>query len=342
MKRLRILVLMHEDLVPPDSLKGYSESEIVEWRTEFDVVSTLRRMGHDVRPLGVFDDLGVIRQAIAEWQPHVAFNLLEEFHGNSLFDYHVVGFLELMKQHYTGCNPRGLLLAHDKALTKKILSFHRIRTPRFAVIQKRSPARVPRRLRFPLFVKSLIEEGSYGIAQASIVHTEDKFRERVEYLQEKLDTPVIAEEYIEGRELYVAVLGNGRLQALPAIELTFGKLPDDAPRIATHKVKWDPRYQKEYGIDSAPARNLEPQQERALQRLARRIYRTLDLSGYARIDFRLTGNGEVYVLEANANPDVAAEGEMALAARAAGMKYDALLARLLRLGLSYDPESRAR
>jgi D-alanine-D-alanine ligase len=341
MKPLRVLVLMHEDLVPPDSLKGHSESEIVEWRTEFDVVSTLRRMGHDVRPLGVFADLGVIRQAIAEWKPHITFNLLEEFHGNSLFDYHVVGYLELMKQPYTGCNPRGLLLAHDKALAKKILSYHRIRTPRFAVIPRRRAIRLPRRLRFPLFVKSLIEEGSYGIAQASIVNTEEKFRERVEFLQEKLATPVIAEEYVEGRELYVAVLGNQRLRALPVIELQFGKLPEDAPRIATHKVKWDPRYQKEYGIDSKPAGNLEPRQVQVLHKLARRIYRTLDLSGYARIDFRLAENGEIFVLEANANPDIAADGELAVAARAASLKYEALLERLLRLGLSYDPLTRS-
>ncbi|HEY7840426.1 MAG TPA: D-alanine--D-alanine ligase [Gammaproteobacteria bacterium] len=341
MKRLRILVMMHEDLVPPDSLKGHSESEIAQWRTEFDVVSALRKMRHEVRPLGVHDDLGVIRQAIADWKPDITFNLLEEFHGNSVFDYHVVGFLELMKQAYTGCNPRGLLLAHDKGLAKKILSYHRIRTPRFAVIPRRAPIRLPRRLRFPLFVKSLIEEGSYGIAHASIAHTEEKFRERVEYLQEKLDTPVIAEEYVEGRELYLAVLGNRRLQALPVIELQFGKLPEDAPRIATHKVKWDPRYQKEYGIDIKRA-DLEPRQVQALQKLARRVYRTLDLSGYARIDFRLAENGEIFVLEANANPDVAAEGELAVAARAAGMEYPALLERLLKLGLSYKPESRGR
>ena len=342
MKPLRVLVLMHVDLVPPDSLKGYSESEIVEWRTEFDVVSTLRKMGHEVRPLGVYDDLGVIRQAIADWKPDIAFNLLEEFHGNALFDSHVVGFLELMKQPYTGCNPRGLLIAHDKALAKKILSYHRIRTPRFAVIPRRTPIRLPRRLRFPLFVKSLIEEGSYGIAHASIVNTEEKFRERVEFLQEKLSTPVIAEEYIEGRELYLGVLGHRRLEALPVIELQFGKLSEDAPRIATHKVKWDPRYQKEYGIDSKLAENIEPKQVQAFQELARRIYRTLDLSGYARVDLRLAENGEIFVLEANANPDVAMEGELAIAARAAGISYEALLERVLRLGLSYSPEARSR
>jgi D-alanine-D-alanine ligase len=339
MKRLRILVLMHLDLVPPETMKGYTDAEIAQWKTEYDVVMTLREMGHEVRPLGVYDDLGVIRQAITEWRPHIAFNLLEEFHGNSLFDYHVVGFLELIKQPYTGCNPRGLLLAHDKALSKKILHFHRIRTPRFAVIP-RGAVRPPPRLKFPLFVKSLIEQGSYGISQASIVNSEEKFRERVEYLQEKLSTPVIAEEYIEGRELYLAVIGNQRTRALPVIELKFGNLPEAAPRIATHKVKWDWRYQKEYGIDSRPAEDLEPRLVQKLQRLARRIYRSLDLSGYARIDLRLAPDGEVYVLEANANPDVAYGGELSLAAEAAGIQYEELLQRIVNLGLAYRPEAR--
>ena len=122
---------MHESLVPPDSMEGYSELEILEWKTEFDVVSTLRSMGHSVLPLGVQDDLGVLRRATEEFKPHITFNLLEEFHGVGVYDHHVVSYMELMKQHYSGCNPRGLLLAHDKSLAKKILTFHRIRTPGF-------------------------------------------------------------------------------------------------------------------------------------------------------------------------------------------------------------------
>ena len=133
MKRLRVLVLMHESLVPPASLEGYTEAEILEWKTEFDVVSTLREMGHEVLPLGVYDDLGDLRRATEDFKPHVWFNLLEEFHGVGVYDHHVVSYLELMKQQYTGCNPRGLLLAHDKPLAKKILSFHKISSPGFFV-----------------------------------------------------------------------------------------------------------------------------------------------------------------------------------------------------------------
>jgi len=337
MKPLRILVLMHVDLVPPESLKGYTDKEIGEWKTEYDVVSTLREMGHEVQPLGLYDDMGVIRRAIEEWKPDLAFNLLEEFHGNSLFDHHVASYLELMQVPYTGCNPRGLMLAHDKALAKKILSFHRIRTPNFVVFPRGRPVHVPKRLRFPLFVKSLVEEGSYGIAQASIVPTEEKLHERVDYLHNKLDTPVIAEEYIEGREFYMALIGNARVEALTVLELVFENLPEDVPRIATRKVKWDWQYQKQYGIDVKPAKDLPTAERDALRKLAKRIYRLLDMSGYARIDVRVTPAGEIYVLEANANPDISFGGEMCIAAEAVGIKYPALLERILRLGLGYDP-----
>jgi D-alanine-D-alanine ligase len=340
MKPLRILVLMHVDLVPPESLKGYSDKEIGEWKTEYDVVTALRAMGHEVHPLGLFDDMGVIRRAIEEWKPDIAFNLLEEFHGNSLFDHHVASYLELMQVPYTGCNPRGLMLAHDKALAKKILSFHRVRTPNFAVFRRGRPVRVPKRQQFPMFVKSLVEEGSYGIAQASIVTSEEKLVERVEFLLNKLDTPVIAEEYIEGREFYIALLGNARVDALTVLELVFEKLPEDIPRIATRKVKWDWEYQKQYGIDVKPVKDMPIAERELLRKLGKRIYRLLDLSGYARIDVRVTTGGEIYVLEANANPDISHGGEMCIAAEAAGIPYQKLLEKILRLGLSYDPKLR--
>ncbi len=335
MKKLRVLVLVHEDHVPPESLEGFSDKEVLEWKAEFDVVSTLREMGHEARPLGVQYELGKLRDAIVDWKPQVSFNLLEEFHGNSLYDQHVASYLELMRQAYTGCNPRGLMLTHDKALSKKILSYHRVRVPRFAVFPLGRRLRPPKRLRYPLFVKSLVEEGSYGISQASIVSNEEKLRERVEYLHEQLQTPAMAEEYIEGRELYVAVLGNRRLQVLPILELTFGNLPEGAPNIATSKVKWDWEYQKERQIDTQAAKDLTPALEQRIYRLSRRIYRLLNLSGYARIDLRLSPDGQVWVLEANANPDLAYGEELSCATEAAGMKYDALLQKIMNLGLRY-------
>lgn len=337
---MRVLVLMHKDLIPPDSLEGYTDKEIVEWKAEYDVVTTLREMGHEAKPLGVEDDLGVIRKALRDWKPHIVFNLLEEFHGVALYDQHVISFLELMRQSYTGCNPRGLVLAHDKALTKKILSYHRIRVPGFTTYPRGKPIKPPRHLRYPLFVKSLIEEGSYGISQASIVTNDEKFVKRVEYLHEQLETHAIAEEYIEGREMYLAIMGNKRLSVLPIIELVFNNMPEGSPRIATSKVKWDWEYQKKHGIDTVVPEDLSLEMSSRIGRLGKRIYRALYLSGYARIDFRITPDNEIYVLEANPNPDPGFGEELSDAAEAAGMSYEQLLKRIINLGLRYPAEWR--
>jgi len=338
-KKLRALVLVHEDLIPPESMKGYRDEEIVNWKTEYDVVTTLKEIGHDVAVLGVRADLGVIRDALLEFKPAIAFNLLEEFHDNPLYDYHVAGYLELMQQSYTGCNPRGLLIAHDKALSKKILSYHRIRAPRFSVFLRGRKPRLSHRLRFPLIVKSLVEEGSYGIAQASIVRTEEKCLERISYLHEKLATPVIVEEFVEGRELYLSVIGNRRVDVLPPIELQFGNLPVGAHAIATSRVKWDWKYQEARKIELKIPTDLDEATLRRLKRLGRRIYRVLDLTGYARIDLRLTESGEIYVLEANANPDIGYGEELSVAAEAVGLDYAGLLQKVINLGLRYHPLS---
>src|SRR5438270_11616062 len=155
MRQLRTLAVVHKSLVPPESLEGHSEKEIEEWRTEYDVITTLRKLKHDVRCLGVLDSLTELRSAIAEWQPDIVFNLLEEFQGIVTYDQYVVSFLELMRQPYTGCNPRGLMISRDKSLSKQILAFHRIPTPRFAVFAQGKRYRIPKRLKFPLFVKSV-------------------------------------------------------------------------------------------------------------------------------------------------------------------------------------------
>ena len=340
MKKLKVLVLLHKDLIPPDSMKGYTDREIIEWKTEYDVISTLKDMGHEVEIVGVYDDLGVIRDALDEWQPDITFNLLEEFHGHSLFDYHVASYLELKRQKYTGCNPRGLMLAHDKALSKKLLFFHRINVPGFSVIPIGKNPRIPPRLKFPLFVKSLYEDGSYGIAQASVVNNEEKFRERVTYLHKQLETPVIVEEYIEGRELYVSVMGNTRLQTFPIIELQFGEMNEDKPRIATSRVKWDWKYQEKYKIDTVVAKNIKSDLQERIFRLCKRIYRNLSLTGYARIDLRLTKDNQIYILEANPNPDIGYGEELSCATEAAGIQYEDLLQRVINLGMRYEPESR--
>ncbi|HSN73049.1 MAG TPA: hypothetical protein VLT59_16155 [Steroidobacteraceae bacterium] len=335
MKLLRILVLMHESLVPPDDLTGYTDKQIDEFKTEYDVMAFLEEAGHDVRALGLGDDLTELRTAISEWQPDIAFNLLEEFQGIVTYDQYVVAFLELMKQPYTGCNPRGMMLSRDKVLSKQILAYHRIPTPRFAVFRKGQRYRVPRKLQFPLFVKSATEDASFGIAQASIVADPARLKERVEFIHTQTNSDALVEEYIEGRELYVGVIGNQRLTTLPVWEMDFGTMQDFMEGIATRKVKWDRKYQKKHGIRTDRAAGLPDGMEAYLDRLSKRIYRALHLSGYARMDFRMRPDGSVFVLEANANPNLSYGEDFAESAESASISYADLLARIIRLGLNY-------
>src|SRR3954467_3967608 len=172
MRRLRVLVLMHPNFVPPDSTEGYSAQEINEWKTEYDVVSTLRAAGHEVRPLGVPDELKVVRDEIEGFKPHVLFTLLEDFHGEVIYDQNIASFLELMRIPYTGCNPRGLMLARGKDLSKTLVHYHRIPVPAFAVFPIGRKVKRPRRLAMPLIVKSVSEDASWGISQQSVVDSD--------------------------------------------------------------------------------------------------------------------------------------------------------------------------
>ena len=340
MKRLRILVLMHEDLVPPDPLNGH-EVAGAEWKTEYDVVSTLRKLGHDVKPLGVKSDLGVHRSAVEDWKPHIAFNLLEEFDGVAVYDQNVVSYLELLHVPYTGCNPRGLMLARDKALSKKLFSFHRIPFPDFMVVPQGRTVKRPKGLSFPLIVKSVTEEASHGISQASIVQDDVKLKERVEFIHVNIGTGALIERYIEGREFYVGVMGNGHVHVLPVWELIMDKLPDDARRIATERVKWSRAYQDKYGIRSEEAGNLPEGKAGEIQHLAKRVYRALGLSGYARIDVRMDAAGSVYVLEANPNPQISHDEDFSDSAEKDGYPYKDLLQELLNIGLRWQPAKAA-
>jgi D-alanine-D-alanine ligase len=337
--KLRVLALVHRHLIPPAVIEEGTEISAAPWRTEYDVISTLAAMGHEVQTLGVHDDLGDIRRAATEWKPHIAFNLLEGFDDITIFDQNVVSHLELLKLSYTGCNPRGLVLARDKSLSKKLLAYHRIRVPEFDVIRAGRPCRRPKRLPFPLIVKSLTQEASIGISQASVVDSDEKLKERVAFIHESIGTAAIVEQYIEGRELYVGVIGNQLLQALPVWELFFTNMPEDARRIATDRVKWNAKYQKKYGIDSGPANGLPDEMANDVQHLCKRAFRALELSGYARIDLRMDGAGDVWVLEANPNPQIAKGEDFAASAEKVGMSYEAVLQRIINLGLRWQPES---
>ena len=337
--KLRVLALVHRHLIPPEKVEDGTDITSAPWRTEYDVISTLTAMGHEVTTLGVHDDLGEIRRLATEWKPQIAFNLLEGFDDITIFDQNVVSHLELLKLSYTGCNPRGLLLARDKSLSKKLLAYHRIPVPEFEVFRIGRPIRRAKRLTFPLIVKSLTQEASIGISQASVVDSDEKLKERVNFIHESIGTAAIVEQYIEGRELYVGIFGNQQLQALPVWELFFTNMPADAKRIATDRVKWSVKYQKKYGIDSGPARDLPDAQANEIQHLCKRAYRALELSGYARIDLRVEENGNVWVLEANPNPQIAKGEDFAASAEKLGLSYEALMQRIINLGLRWQPES---
>ena len=337
-KKLRIAVLMHPTLVPPQTLDGHDEKEINEWKTEYDVVSTLRAAGHEVEPLGVQDELGPIRDLHQQWQPHCFFNLLEEFHGMVEFDHHVVSFLELLQANYTGCGPRGLVLSRDKGLAKKVVTYHRVRVPAWAVFARGAKVRRPAKLGFPLIVKSLSQEASVGISQASIVDSDEKLAERVRFIHDSVGTDALVEQFIEGRELYVCVIGNQRLKTLPVWELAFENLPTGAAAIATARVKHDLDTQRRWGIVQHAAEGLEPALVQKLLRTSKRIYRLLGLDGYGRLDYRLSPQGEIYFLEANPNPEIAKSEEFASAADSVGLHYPQLLQTIVNLGMSRRPQ----
>jgi D-alanine-D-alanine ligase len=338
MRKLRVLVLVHDYLVPPDDVTG-ENTETAQWRTEYDVIKTLREeLEHDVRVLGVKDDLGAIRQANDEFKPHIAFNLLEAFHEVGTFDQNVVSYLELLRLSYSGCNPRGMFLARDKALSKKLMQYHRLPVPDFLMIPRGRKPRLPRKLTFPLIVKSLTQEASIGISQASVVEDEAKLRERVQFIHESISTDAIVEQYVEGRELYCGILGNQRAQVLPVWEMTFAKMPEGQHRIATERVKWNAKYQEKVGIATGEAKDLPDGIADRVQHVSKRVFKVLELSGYARVDLRLDSQGQIHVLEANPNPQIARSEDFAESAKHAGMNYPALLQRILTTGLRWEPE----
>lgn len=334
---MKVLVLLHGDLVPPEKFESKTEYLQADCKTEFDIVTNLKKIGHKVHIVAVRDDLKKIRTAIEEFKPAIVFNLLEEFAGEAVFDHNVVSYLEMLGVKYTGCNPRGLMLARDKALSKKVLKYHRIPTPNFYVFRKNKRVKAPSKVKYPLFVKTLNEEASLGLSDESIVHNEENLLKRVSYLQEKFNTDVIAESYIKGKEYYVGVVGNESLKVLPVWELFFSKAPDKTHKIATSKVKWDFAYREKLGIKTGAAKDIPTDMENKIQNLAKRAYRALELSGYARMDFRTNeATGEVFLIEANPNPDIGDKEDLASSAMKANLPYEKLLTKILNLGRKWS------
>ncbi len=339
MKPARVLVLVHKHLIPPEQASAY-EAATADWKMEWDVISTLRKRKHELRVIGVSDDLSPIRPAIDEFAPTIVFNLMEAFADVGVFDQNVVSYLELLRVPYTGCNPRGLTLSRDKGLAKKLMAYHRIPVPDFVVVPRGKKAKLPRKLGYPLIVKSLIYEASTGISQASVVASDDQLHKRVQFIHDTIGTAAIVEQFIDGRELYAGVMGNDRLRVFPVWEMSFAKMPENSWHIATERVKWSAKYQERYGIDTGEAALTYGVASR-VQHLAKRVFRALDLTGYARVDMRMTPDGRLYVIEANPNPQLAQGEDFAQSAKLAKVTYGELLERIMALGLQWQPERTA-
>jgi D-alanine-D-alanine ligase len=332
-KKPKVLALF--DAIGPTTIDQdlSKEMKTADWKTEANLLTALGALGYTTEQLAIFDDLDLLRQKLESFAPDVIFNLADQFKNNRGFDQNIVSFLEMQGVPFTGCGATGLVLCKHKGISKKILSYHRIHVPNFVVIPRGQCIARPRQLKFPILVKPVKEEASYGISQASFVETDEHFRERAAFIHEKHDADVIAEEYIAGRELYVGLMGNLRLSVFPIRELVFREVPPDEPKIATFRAKWDEEYRKRWGLQNQFAEGLDPALVMHIEQTCKRIYRLLTIDGYARIDLRLTAANEVYFIEANPNPILAEDEDFALAAGKAGVPYPQLIDRIIRHGM---------
>jgi D-alanine-D-alanine ligase len=297
--------------------------------TEADVMESLQRLGHGVDTLAVFDNVTDIIDKLKTCVPDVVFNLSESFHHDRAHEPNIPALLDLMKVRYTGSGPDALLLCKDKALTKKVLAYHHVHVPGFVISHRMSPLRRVKRLRFPVFVKPSCEESSDGISKASLARDDREAIERAQFIHEKFNCDALIEEYIEGRELYISVFGKTRPSVFPVREVFFDNMPADGPRFATAHAKWNEAYRKKWGITNGPARELPPDIEWELRKLAKNVYGWLKIRGSGRLDVRLTPAGEIFVLEANPNPALGQDEDFAQAAAAAGLNYDAMIQAIL-------------
>jgi len=333
-KKLKVLVLFDGVQPTPIDADLSEEMKTEEWQTEANVMAALTELGHTAEHLAIFDDVDLVRQKIESFQPDVLFNLVEQFKNNPGFDQNIVSFFEMQGLPFTGCGSTGLTLCKHKGISKKILHYHGINVPNFVVIPRGQRIGRPKQLKFPILVKPVKEEASYGISRASFVETDENFRNRIGFIHEKYKSDAIAEEYIEGRELYVSIMGNVKLTVFPIRELIFREVPPNEPRIATYKAKWDEKYRKRWGLEGRFAENLDPALVSEIEKTCKEIYRLLTIDGYARIDLRLSAENKPYFIEANPNPHLAFDEDFAESAAKAEIKYPQLIEKIIRLGMN--------
>ena len=336
-RRLNVLVLfdVHEPIK-----EGYDFSEELkteDWKAEANILAALKNLEHQVRWIAVHNNVSSIIDEIKKDRPDIVFNLVEEFNGKSYQERNVVSLLELMEIPYTGTGPAGMVLCKNKALTKKILSHHHVRISKFAVFTRGKKIKKLLKLPFPLIIKPLRDDASYGIAQASFVEKNEDLIERIKFIHDNLNEDALVEEYIDGRELYVSILGNDRLEVLPVREMKFREVPEAEPKIATFKAKWDQEYRKRWRINEGFADPLPAEMPKKIEKLCKKIYRILHISGYGRLDLRMSPQNELIIIEANPNPFLAADEDFAESAKKAGYGFEELIQRIINLGLQHRP-----
>jgi D-alanine-D-alanine ligase len=335
--KLNIVVLFDRWEEPEDP--GASSNEkapltrtLDKKEVEDEVAEALGKLGHEAT-LHVLDGSTKGLHALTRFDCDLVFNLAESFAGNDTADHCIAAYLELIGKRFTGSGSHGLLYAQDKGVAKKILEFHGIHTPVFAR-SYRGRLDFSHDLEFPVIVKPAREDGSIGIEFNAVVSSIRELMERIDWLHSHFDSPVLIEEYVEGRELYVGVIGNDNAAALPVIELDLSKLPEGRPRIAGAEVKWGKGTRAYKDTKSAVAEDLSEETTALLQQTAVAVYQALDLHDYARIDMRLRPDGRVAVIEANPNPWLASKAEFAMAARKAGRTYTQLIEEIVDLSLA--------
>jgi D-alanine-D-alanine ligase len=332
-KKLKVLALF--DAIRPTKIDEdlSKEMKTEDWKTEANVLAALGKLGHPTEHLAIFDNLDLLRQKMESFAPDVIFNLADQFKNNRGFDQNIASLLEMQGVPFTGCGATGLVLCKHKGTSKKILGYHHIHVPNFVVIPRGQRIARLKRPKFPMLVKPVKEEASYGISQASFVTSDEQFKERVAFIHESHDSDVIAEEYIEGRELYVSIMGNAKLTVFPIRELVFREVPPSEPKIATYRAKWDEEYRKRWGLQNQFPEDLPPPLIAEIEDICKRIYRLLTIEGYARIDLRLTSDNKVYFIEANPNPILAEDEDFAQAAAKTGLPYPQLINRIIGIGM---------
>ena len=336
MSKLKIVVLYDRVLVDEEESSASEKSPVTRTldkkEVEEEVAEALGKLGHEA-VMHELDGTPKSLLGLSRVDCDVIFNLTESFADDDTADFKIAGFLELLGKRYTGSGTHGLMLAQDKAIAKKIFAFHGIHTPVFARCY-RGRLDFSHDLQFPVIVKPAREDGSIGIEFSAVVSSIRELMERMDWLHTHFDSPVLIEEYIDGREMYVGVLGNDKPEALPVVELDLSKLPDGTPRIAAAEVKWGKGTKAYRDTKSMIATDLPEETVLNLQQTAVAAYQALELRDYGRVDMRLQADGRVHVIEVNPNPWLSSRAELAMAARKSGRTYSELVAEIVELAMT--------